>query len=333
MLWTYPSRVATLAFLLSACISLGDAQSAYDFHQTLTVAPSEVVVLNVALARGDLEIFYSRDGQVSLTASGHDSTGARLDAEALQSTLAIEQNGNRLTFRQPAIVADLLERGVVRYRIDVPYRTQVTSTVERGSQSFSGILGPVAAKSIQGDIKASYVSRGFEAQVERGNIDLDVIGEKANATTNAGNISATRLPQGIHAVSGDGDITLTEVGASAAQVTTRSGRIEVRGAQSSLEISTQTGDLHIKAEPHADWRLCSVSGTIRIELPQSLKASLDASTESGVLQLDRNDLNQEGQYHDALDQQHSEGRRLAQEISGGGPQIHAHSDTGKILIR
>jgi hypothetical protein len=253
---------------------LACAQSTYDFHQTLWVTPSEPVTLDVVLARGDLQIFYSQDGRVSITAHGKASDGSKLDASYFKAALAIEQNGNHIRLRNAPQQGKTQAGDNPHYRIDVPYRTEVTSKVDHGAQTLRGILGPVKAEGGTGDIEVSYLSKSLQAQVENGNLTLEVIGGQVEARTGKGSISATRLVQGVVAESRDGDIRLALVGPSTATISSGVGRIEVIGARSSFEGSTQGGDLNVKAELHGDWRLHSTSGTIRIELPPALKADL-----------------------------------------------------------
>jgi hypothetical protein len=287
------------------------------------VTASEPVALNVVLARGDLQIFYGHDGQVSITAHGKASDGSKLDASYFKAVLAIEQNGNHIQLRNAPQQGTTQAGDNTHYRIEVPYRTEVASKVDHGGQKLSGILGPVKAEGGTGDIEVSYLSKSLQVQVESGNLDLAVIGGQVEAKTGRGNISGTRLRQGVAAESGDGDIRLAVVGPSTATITSGVGRIEVIGARSSFEGSTQGGDLNVKAELHGDWRLHSTSGTIRIELPPALRADLDASTDSGALQTDRDDVTQP----------QPEARSIVQKLNGGGPRIDIHTGSGKILIQ
>jgi DUF4097 and DUF4098 domain-containing protein YvlB len=322
MVTTFGCWSATVVLALGVCASLG-AQSDYDFHQTLTVNPSEPVVLSVGLERGDLQVSYSRDGQVSITAHGTAPGGVNLDARYLAAIVAVQQSGNHIQLRDVLKPEDMQARNIVHYRIDVPYRTEVTSKVDRGSQTFRGIMGPVNAEGGDGDITASYLSKGLQAQVESGNLDIEVIGERVAAKTRNGNISGVRLPRGVSAETGDGDITLTVVGPSTATITSGVGRIEVTGARSSFQGSTQGGDLNVKAELRGDWRLHSKSGNVRIALPRAQKADLDASTDSGSLQMDRDDVTKPP----------PEARSVMEKLNGGGPRVDIHTGSGKILIR
>ncbi len=316
--WVVASALVSLAYL-----QLSFAQATAEFHRTLTVTSAEVVTLDVDVPNGELKILYGRDGQVSISGVAKASEDAKLDDNFFPAVVSIEQNGNHLTIRHVPNSA-YLDKGIkVLYRIDVPYRTEVTSKLNRGNQNISGILGPVKAVTDQGDITAAYISRGLQAQVGSGNLDLQVIGEHVEAKTGSGNISCARLPQGVSAETGDGDITLKVVGTSTATVQKGTGRIDVGGARGSFLGSTDEGDLHIKAIPHEDWQLISGSGSVRLELPPVAKFELDASTKTGEFQIDRDDIAR-------LD---SDVHEFHEKLNGGGKRIQVHTESGKIAIR
>ena len=166
--------------------------------------------------------------------------------------LTIEQNGNHVRIWHVPHSADP-EAGInVSYRIDVPYRTEVSSRVNHGNQTFSGIMGPVNAITSKGDVKVSYISTGLQAQTDQGNLNLQVIGEHVEARTGNGNIFCERIAQGVNAETGDGDVTLIAVGPSTATVKQGAGRINVSGARGRLTGSTHAGELHVRAIPHDD---------------------------------------------------------------------------------
>ncbi len=313
---------ALVVIVLFAFIQPVRAQFA-EFHQTLSVTSAEPLTIDVDISNGDLQILYSRDGEVSITGMAQNTGVARLDDGYFKAVLKIELNGNHLTVSHTPNPA-YPEPGVgVSYRLDVPYRTQVTSRVDHGNQTISGIMGPVVAVTRKGEIKASYISKGLKATADIGNLDIQVIGEHVEAKTGTGKISCERLPQGVEAEAGNGDITLMVVGPSVAVVRQGSGRIEVGGARDSLVASTNGGDLSVKAIPHSDWRLQSVSGNIHLELPPVAKFDLDAEADSGTLQVDREGMAM-------LD---STTRDFHQKSNGGGTRIAVHTVSGIISIQ
>src|SRR5262249_33013393 len=156
-----------------------------------------------------------------------------------------------------------------------------------------------------------------------GDLDLEVIGERVEARTGAGAISCIRALQGGDAETGDGDIVLTVVGPTRATVKKGTGRIEVGAARGGFIGSTAGGDLRIKAAPHDDWRLSSGSGSIRIELPKSARFEVDATTDSGEVLINRDDI----------ERPNASVRNLRQKVNGGGKRIELHTESGKIVIK
>ena len=322
------ARLLTGLFWLSAAATavlgraqLSSAQTATDFHRTLTVTSAEMVTLDVDVAEGEVDVSYGRDGEVSIAAVATSRGNAVIGENFFLTTLGIEQSGNVVKIRARNGVSE--ERIKVVYRIEVPYRTKLTSRVDAGKQAIRGILGPVEALTNQGDIKAAYVSDGLEARVGTGNLDLQVIGGHVDAVAGSGNISGSRLPQGIRAETGEGDITLVVVGPSTAIVKKGTGRIDVGGARDSFAGSTDRGDLHVKAIPHEDWQLRSASGDVRVELPPASHFEIEASTTAGKLQLDRDDMSKPD----------ANALQFREAINGGGKRIAIHTESGRIMIR
>jgi hypothetical protein len=277
--------------------------------------------LDVEVPSGELQILYGRDGEVSMTGVARGAEGVKLDDSFFSAVLTVEQKGNHLAILHfPNL--DYPEKGIsIAYRIDVPYRTEVTSRMSRGKLTIGGILGPVNALVGTGDIKASYISKGLQAHVDSGNLEIQVIGERVEVNAGVGNISCSRIPQGVVAQTGDGDINLTVVGPSTATIKKGNGRIEVGGARGSFVGATDAGDLRIRSVPHDDWKLSSISGSVRLELPPAAKFELDASTDSGDFQFNRDDISRNGL---SLHSMGGEGTN--------GSRINVHTGSGKIVI-
>jgi hypothetical protein len=276
------------------------------FRRTIPVSIAEPVILDVAISRGDVTIGYARDGEVSIYASAKDLNGKSVTEAFFSSALFIEQGKNHISIRDfLATAADITLS--ISYRIDVPFQTQVNSSVFGiGNQKLIGIAGPAKLTSGIGDIDATYVR--FAA---------------VEAITGRGNISCSRAAQ-VKAETGAGNITLMEDGPSKAAVKKGPGRIEVGGARGSFEGATDIGDLHIKAVPNGNWHLTSVAGNIRVEVPPKAKFRLDASTLLGKIFVE----------HNAIQKPPDDGvRQLQQEVNGGGKSIQARSDHGNIFIQ
>ena len=276
------------------------------FQRILSTDIKEPTTLSVAVSRGNVEIGYGREGQVALYAFGKDAGGKDLPAEFFAKNLVIEQTGNIVSIRDSLSSDSLLSSlYTIKYQLDVPHRTTVDSVVSgTGNQSLTGITGPAKLVSGAGDITAVYVHFA-----------------PVYAKTGKGNISCTRDFE-VNAETGEGNITLMENGNSKAVVKGGRGKIEVGGARGAVDGSTDTGTLHVRAVPWGDWQLKSSSGNIHIELPPKAKFDFDASSDSGGIDIEREDLQRpEGEVH-----------RLHQQVNGGGTHITARSVKGTISI-
>jgi hypothetical protein len=313
-----PSRAMTLVALLASSLGVNASLVSREIHRTFAVSTAEPVSLLVELREGDLRIAYAREGEVSISAVPQDASN--IDLESLATRVAITQAGNRVEIRE--------RRGSdnqslkLTYTIDVPYRTEIRSSVQHGNQTMTGVMGPVSAKGGSGDIEVTYISLGVVASAQTGNVSCEVVGGRIEVRTGAGNIECRRALQGIDAETGSGEIALAVVGSSVAVVRGGVGRIDIAGARGPLFASTSAGDLHVKAVPHEDWQLSSSSGTIRIELPPGAGFDLDAATGFGDVVIRREDLKKPD----------AEFRRITQRANAGGKRIEIRSDDGDIVI-
>jgi len=308
--------IAFTVFIHSAC-----AQSADQYHRTLTVSTADPVVLDVDIPKGELQILYSHEGEVSVTASAQPSSKTTMNRN-VATEIALDQDGNRIKLRHVSNSSSDNTVAGILYRIDVPYRTVVTANVHDGKLAISGVMGPVHALTGRGDIKISYVSKELVAQAGAGNLDLQVIGARVEAKTENGNISCTRAAQGISAETQEGDITLMVVGPATATVKTGTGRINISGARGSLLASTDAGELHVKAVPHGDWQLRSASGTVRVELPRGAKFEVDAASSRSEIAVERDDIPRSDDVH-----------HLHKVVNGGGTGIQLSTENGRIVIQ
>ena len=296
---------AAIAVLSRVAVSFASEQGNL-FQRAFTTSINEPVILSVAVSGGSVTIGYSHDDEVDIYASGKDAGGKDLSAEFFKSKLLIEQKDNSVSIREvPGLGSMFGSLYNIDYRIDVPYRTEVDSTVSgTGNQTLEGVYGPAKLVSGAGDIDAKYVRFA-----------------RVDARTGKGNISCTRCFE-VDAETGDGNISLLENGNSKALVKSGRGRIEVAGARGAVDASTQAGTLQIKAVQSDDWQLASASGNIRIELPPQAKFEIEASSDSGEINIERDDV----------PKPEGEGHHLHEQVNGGGKHIFVHSVKGNISI-
>jgi DUF4097 and DUF4098 domain-containing protein YvlB len=255
------------------------------------------VVLSIEIAAGDVTIAYSRDGEVSIQASG-------LRAGEFEANLNIGQTQNQISIR-PSASAHALSGPNIAYRIGVPNRIDVVANIgERGNITIIGIAGSARVSTGLGDIDVTYLSRGL-----------------LTAKSDRGRITCKRVDR-VEAAVGEGNITLMESGDSTATVREGAGRIDIGGARSSVKAWTNAGELHIKAVPWGNWELSSKSGNIRAELPTKAAFELEMTTQSGLISVGRQDMESLA----------ADTRKFHQMVNGGGKLIRAHTSSGSIRI-
>jgi len=314
------AHLALLAVLACSQSDLCLAQRGTQWHKAIAVSITEPVILDLHLLQSDLQIAYAHEGEVLISAQVQPNDAGDVTMDFLSDALAVAADGNTIEIRQRD--AEIVRKLNVSYRISVPYRTEVRSSLRSGKQTITGVMGPINAHADRGDIHISYVAKAVLAQTGIGNLSLEVIGERAKVAAGVGNISCARIAQGVNAETGDGDISLMVVGPSEAKVRQGAGRIDVGGVRGTLTASTDAGDLHVKAVPHDNWQLSSVSSTIRIELPLASRFDLDVMTDSGELVIGRDDLPKP-----------SAGvLQFNQKANGGGKRIEARSKSGRIVV-
>ena len=275
-------------------------------RQTLEVGLTDPVVLDLAVAAGDVRVAYSRDGELTVSVSAHDANGNEVSEEFLRRGMTVQQDGPRIRIRSiPGQFPGAAPK--VSYQIEVPFRTEVNAAIQgAGNFRVIGITGPAALTTAEGDIEVAYIPR-----------------YRVEARTGKGKISCVRTRGEVYAETGSGNIVLMEDGPSRAVVKSGPGSIEVAGAHGSLFASTDKGDVHVKAVLYDTWQLTSSTGNVHIEMPRNTKFNLDADAISSSISLERDDMQKPG----------GEIHQLHQQVNGGGILVSVHSTAGRILIQ
>jgi DUF4097 and DUF4098 domain-containing protein YvlB len=312
-----------LGLLLAAYIPSAPSQTTDALDRVISVA--EPLKLDIELENADITVARGSKQQVHVTATLQGQTGTSSSGPSVQSILTIENNGGLVKVRDTADPSFRRKNGSrwIICRIDVPEKAEVKSAVQNGNLEIVGVEGPVRATTGTGNVSVSFVLKEAFAQARSGDVEIDSVYGRVSALTRDGNISCTRARAGVTAQTGDGDITLIVTGPSDAVVQHGRGKIDIRGAVDAIVASTDAGELSIKAAPHQDWRLTSVSGTIRVEMPSSARFEIDAASGKGGITVRPQDM------HGVSP---TANNRLVQKVNGGGKKIQLRSQNGKIIV-
>jgi hypothetical protein len=193
----------------------------------------------------------------------------------------------------------------ISYEIVVPPGTEVISHTGSGSQSITGVAGPV------------------EARTGSGKVTLTDIGGAVNARTGSGAIRANEIAGPFEAHTGSGSVRLTQVAPGDVVVTTGSGSSELHGVVGALRVKAGSGRVEIDGQQHGNWNVDTGSGSVRVTLPNDAAFELDAQTGSGGITVD----------HPLTVQGKISKKHLRGDVRGGGDQLTIETGSGGIHIK
>jgi DUF4097 and DUF4098 domain-containing protein YvlB len=142
------------------------------------------------------------------------------------------------------------------------------------------------------------------------------------AHTGSGAVEITGIQGIVSASSGSGSLYLSLAGSNQATAHTGSGAIHIEGLAGGLNASTGSGSIDIAGNPVTEWRVSTGSGHIYLNFGNNAYFTLNASTGAGSVHVDQ-PITMQG----SLNPHHVSGT-----VNGGGPEVHASTGTGSIVI-
>jgi len=192
---TQTKLLVWVALLGLACVQcLPALASEGSFQRTLQV--SGPVHLDVTTGSGTIQVRSGGSGQVQITghikATNWFGSNAEDKVKHLQDNPPIQQSGNDI--RIGHIDDPELRRNVsISYEIVVPAQTEAMSHTGSGSQTISGIQGPLEASTGSGNLKISDIGNTVRADTGSGSIDVDRVKGNVRAKTGSGSSTPPTL--------------------------------------------------------------------------------------------------------------------------------------------
>lgn len=281
------------------------AETKVEFQRTLPLAPSDHIILDVDVPRGDVTISYAHAGEISVSAIAEVSEGA-IPTDFFDRGLTVEREGEHIKVQFKSNGATLHESPRIAYTINVPNWIEVNSSVGTGKQSISGVMGPVRAVTGSGDVNVLYITNDLEAKTGHGDITVIRVGTAAKVETGSGNISMKDIGPG-----------------SVATVRKGTGSVDVDGISGSFTGSTDAGELRVAGGVFDNWSLKSSTGNIHIGAGGDYGFVIDAATRSGRLSVENEDVEKP---------KDADARSCHEKVNGGGKLVQARSVSGTIFI-
>ena len=282
-----PALVAS-AILGSGC-SINLSAEHYIGKEEKTFAVTGKPELSLKTFDGAIEVTTWDKPVVGLTIERR--AGSQADAEALKVTTS--QDGNRIVVEavQPERA---LQMGIhvgrsVRFIVSVPKNTDLVARTGDGSIAVTGVHGRLELRSGDGSVTGTGLDGEVAAHTGDGSVALDGVKGKVDVDTGDGSVRIAGAPTALTAHTGDGSVAL---------------------------------DLDAGTAIKANWEITTGDGGVRLTLPGTINAELDASTGDGSinasdfgLQTDRDSRNE-----------------LRGRIGAGGSTLKVRTGDGGITI-
>jgi DUF4097 and DUF4098 domain-containing protein YvlB len=318
-----------LAVLLMAAAAPACAEQRYaegSFERTLRVTGA--VELDVLTGSGKIDVMPGDASTVRVTAhirarinSGTSQSEAEAKVRRLEQNPAIVQTGNSI--RIGDIEDEDLRRNVqISYTITTPAETRLRSRTGSGSQSVSGIRGPVEASTGSGSLKLRNIGSAVRATAGSGSIELEAIGGDLKASTGSGGIRAAGIAGAVEASTGSGSVRVEQTAPGDVDVRTGSGGVELTGVRGTARVRTGSGSIRAEGTPTGDWSLHTSSGGVTVRLPGEMGFELRARSSSGSIE----------SAHPVTVEGRISRRELTGKVRGGGPRIDLSTASGSIRI-
>lgn len=238
---------------------------------------------------GSIEVRAWDRPEVALTIERR--AGSKAEGEALE--VKTSQEGNRIVVEaiQPPREVQVgfhVGRGV-RLIASVPKTTDLLARSGDGSVTVSGIHGRLELRSGDGSIKGTGLDGAVTAHTGDGSVTLEGVRGALDVHTGDGSVKVSGAPTVVRANTGDGSVTL---------------------------------DLDGEVVAADDWEITTGDGGVKVTLPASFNAELDASTGDGAVDASDFGLEAEGESRRAV-----RGR-----LGTGGKTFKVRTGDGSIAV-
>lgn len=208
--------------------------------------------LDMNTSGGNIEL----NGSLTGDAVGHTS-GGDINIEKLKGTVRMTTSGGDIRTGDIEGKAELRTSG--------------------GNITIANIIGESVVNTSGGDIRIGNVAKKLDARTAGGDIEVGDIGGDATVGTSGGDVRVGKVSGNAYLRTAGGDVKL--LGASGTvEARTSGGDIELKNITGTIEASTAGGDVTAELNPSGkgESNLKTSGGDIRLTLPASAKASIDA---------------------------------------------------------
>lgn len=292
-------------------------------------------LLDVTTERGKITVRVGAPGRVSVSGTATVRLGWKTPANAMvlaQATAErppIAQEDQTVRLRPPAD-AEARDAVTVAYEIVVPPNTTLLATSDSGAIEVEGVRRPVTVRTSSGSITLSNLGATADARSDSGAVSAMGVHGWYRVTTKSSAIVADDLRGGLHARTGSGSVEASFRDRGDADVRTESSAVTLTNVAGGLMVTTRSGRVSVRGTPLKEWDVSTGSSAIEVALHASAAATLDATSGSGSVEVDRR-LAFAGRAGGG--EAKEDKRRATGAIGAGGPVVRLTSRSGSIRVR
>lgn len=278
---------ALLVLGSTACRLEAQTRPEGTFERTLAVVGP--VTLDIRTGSGSIEIHSGPVNSVRIVGRVRGGRSWFFDDDddveerirQIEAAPPITQNGDAV--RVGPVDNDRLYRNIsISYDVTVPMETRLQSRTGSGSQTITGLSGPVDVSTGSGGVTLRGIQRDVRASTGSGSMQIEDVGSFIGRT-GSGGITASAVRGAVDARSGSGHIDVKQTGEADVSVVTGSGGIDVTGAHRAVHARAGSGTIEIEGRPAGNWDVETGSGGIRIDFPEDSAFDLNVRTGSGSI--------------------------------------------------
>ena len=283
----FSAGFALLVLGSTACRLEAQTRPEGTFERTLAVGGP--VTLDIRTGSGSIEIHSGPANSVRIVGRVRGGRSWFFDDDddveerirQIEEAPPITQNGDAV--RVGPVDNDRLYRNIsISYDVTVPMETRLQSRTGSGSQTITGLSGPVDVSTGSGGVTLRGIQRDVRASTGSGSMQIEDVGSFIGRT-GSGGITASAVRGAVDARSGSGHIDVKQTGEADVSVVTGSGGIDVTGAHRAVHARAGSGTIEIEGRPAGNWDVETGSGGIRIDFPEDSAFDLNVRTGSGSI--------------------------------------------------
>ncbi len=169
-------------------------------------------------------------------------------------------------------------------RATVPARSGLRASTASAELSVTGVLGEVDISTASGDVDLPHIGGG-RVSVASGDVSVREVDGAVSVEYASGDVAVGRTGDSLRSRSASGDVHLGEVGGDLA-ASSASGDVDIGRVAARCTAQTASGDVSVAVVVGPAARLTTVSGDVRVGVPDGTAVWLDVKTLSGGLDSD-----------------------------------------------